>query len=146
MRRVEASGEIPAPPAEVFDFLADPTNLPRWQAGIVSAERTSDGPLAVGATARVVRELAGQRFAAVLSLSDYERPRRLALTTAVSGIGIEAALDLAPNGEAATNLRFAMTIKAQNFFMAPVEGMAADAAQNEVAASLARLREVFTDR
>ena len=48
MRQVEASAEIDATPDDVFAFLADPANLPSWQTGIVSAERTSPDPIGVG--------------------------------------------------------------------------------------------------
>jgi len=145
MRRVEASAEVAATPGEVFDFLADPANLPRWQTGILSAERTSPDPIGVGSTARVVRELAGQRMAVDLTITGYEAGRRLMLESAVSGIGVEATLDLAPRA-GATDLRFAMTIRAQNVFMAPIEGMVAGAAEHDLADSLRRLKAVFADQ
>ncbi len=142
MRRVEASAQIPASPEAVFAFLADPANLPRWQAGILSAERTSPDPLGVGSTARVVRELAGQRLTVDLALTQFEPGRRLTLESALSGIGVEASLDLAPR-DGMTDLRFAMTIRAQNVFMGPMEGMVAGAAEHDLADSLDRLRAVF---
>jgi uncharacterized protein YndB with AHSA1/START domain len=145
MRRVEASAVIAATPDEVFDFLADPANLPRWQTGIVSAERTSPDPVGVGSTAHVVRELAGQRMAVDLAITAYEAGRRLVLESAVSGIGVEATLDLAPRADA-TDLRFEMTIRAQNVFMAPIEGMVAGAAEHDLADSLRRLQAVFAER
>ncbi|MGH2418134.1 MAG: SRPBCC family protein [Candidatus Limnocylindria bacterium] len=145
MRRVEASAEIAASPGEVFDFLADPANLPRWQTGIVSAERTSPDPVGVGSTARVVRELAGQRMAVDLAITAYEAGRRLVLESAVSGIAVEATLDLSPRADATTDLRFEMTIRAQNVFMGPIEGMVAGAAEHDLADSLRRLQAVFAD-
>jgi uncharacterized protein YndB with AHSA1/START domain len=144
MRRVEASGEIGATPDEVFDFLADPANLPRWQTGIVSAERTSPDPVGIGSTARVVRELAGQHIAVDLAITGYEAGRRLVLESAVSGIAVEATLDLTPRA-GATDLRFQMTIRAQNVFMGPIEGMVAGAAEHDLADSLGRLQAVFAD-
>lgn len=145
MRSVEAAAEIAAPPEEVFAFLADPANLPSWQTGIVSAERTSPDPIGVGSTARIVRELGGQRLAVDLTITAYDAGRRLVLESAVSGIGVEATLDLAPR-DGATDLRFGMTIRAQNVFMAPIEGMVADGAHRDLEDSLRRLRAVFTNR
>jgi carbon monoxide dehydrogenase subunit G len=145
MRHVEASAEIAAPPDEVFAFLADPANLPTWQTGIVSAERTSPDPIGIGSTARVVRELGGQRLAVDVTVTVYDAGRHLVLSSALSGIGVEATLDLAPRNDA-TDLRFAMTIKAQNIFMAPIEGMVADGAQRDLEDSLKRLQAVFADR
>jgi carbon monoxide dehydrogenase subunit G len=142
MRRVEAAATIPASPGDVFAFLADPANLPRWQTGILSAERTSPDPVGVGSTARVVRELAGQRLTVDLAVTQFEPGRHLTLQSAVSGIAIEASLDLAPHEEA-TDLRFTMTIRAQNLFMAPMEGMVAGAAEHDLADSLQRLQAAF---
>jgi uncharacterized protein YndB with AHSA1/START domain len=144
MRRLQASAVIAATPEVVFAFLADPANLPRWQTGIVSAERTSPDPVGVGSTARVVRELAGQRMSVDLIVTAYEAGRRLVLASEVSGIGVEATLHLQPR-ESATDLRFEMTIRAQNVFMAPLEGMVAGAAEHDLADSLRRLQAVLSD-
>ena len=123
----------------VFDFVADLSNLPRWQSGIVSAELTSPPPVGVGSTAHVVRELMGQRLAVDLAVTAYEPGRRLALASAVSGIRIDAILELEPVS-AGTVARFSMDIQAQNVFMKPMEGMVAGAASSDLATSLDRLQ------
>lgn len=142
MRTVSANAEIPASPQAVFDYLADPVNLPHWQAGIVSAETTTPGPVGVGSVAHVVRELMGQRLAVDLTITAFEPGRRLSLGSAMSGIGVEATLDLQPAG-AATRLTFSMAVRAQNMFMTPMEGIVAGAAERDLADSLARLRARF---
>lgn len=142
MREVSGTDLIPASPERVFDFLADPANLPAWQAGIIEARVLTPGPTGIGSKARVVRDLAGQRITVELRVTAYEPPSVLALASAYSGIGVEARLQLAPD-EAGTRLVFGMTIKAQNLFMAPVEGIVASAAEKDVVESLARLREHF---
>jgi carbon monoxide dehydrogenase subunit G len=139
MRRVERNAEIAATPAEIYAFLSDPANLPRWQTGIVSAERTSPLPIRRGSTARVVRELMGQRIAADITVTEAEPDRRLALTSAVSGIGVTATLELTPRGSG-TLVAFAMEIRAENVFMTPIEGMVAGGAEQELDSSLARLQ------
>ncbi|MGH2456910.1 MAG: SRPBCC family protein [Candidatus Limnocylindria bacterium] len=144
MRRVESSARIPATADRLFAFVADPANLPRWQSGITAAERTSPDPVGVGSTARVVRELMGQRLAVDLTLTDYQEGRRLGLASSLSGIGVQATLDLAPAGDE-TDLRFALEIRAESMFMAPMEGMVAGAAEGDIADSLERLRRHFAD-
>ncbi|HET6379721.1 MAG TPA: SRPBCC family protein [candidate division Zixibacteria bacterium] len=143
MKRVQATARIPAPPDELFAFLADPANLPEWQSGIVSAERTSPDPVGVGSTARVVRDVLGRHVAADLTITDYQPGRLLGLRTSVSGVGATASLELDPAGGTATDLRFVMEIRAENIFMAPVEGMVADGARQDIRASLERLTERF---
>ena len=144
MRRVDASQQLPATPERTFEFVADLANLPRWQTGIVSAELTSPLPVGIGSTAHVVRELMGQRIAVDLRVTAYEPGRRLGLSSAASGICIDAVLELEPT-TSGTLARFSMDIKAQNVFMKPMEGMVAGAASSDLATSLDRLRTALQD-
>jgi carbon monoxide dehydrogenase subunit G len=142
MREVTATAHVDAAPDAVFDFLADLENLPRWQTGIVSAEQTTPGPVGPGTRAHVIRELMGQRLAVDLALTGFEPGRRLELESGASGIGVAATLELAPDGQG-TQLTFAMRIRAQSVFMAPVEGIVAGAAERDIADSLERVRRHF---
>lgn len=139
MRRVDASLQLPAAPQRVFDFVADLGNLPHWQTGIVSAEMTSPPPVGIGSTAHVVRELMGQRVEVDVRVTAFEPGRQLGLTSAASGIGIDAVLELEP-AAAGSLARFSMEIRAQNLFMKPIEGVVAGAASSDLATSLNRLR------
>lgn len=143
MRHVSTSVHVPASPDRVFGFLADLDNLPTWQAGIVSTERTSPGPVAIGSTAHVVRELAGRRLAVDLRVTALEPDRRLALESTAAGVHVAAALELVPEGDG-TSVSFGMSIRAQNPFMLPLEGMMAGAAERDLADSLSRLRDRFS--
>lgn len=138
MRTVSASATLPASPATVFAFVAEPANLPRWLTGVVEVGRTGDGPVEVGTTARVVRELMGQRIAADLTVTEYETDRRLAMATTVSGINAAIVAELEPV-DAGTAVTVTMTIRAENAFLVPLEGMAAGAAEQDLADSLRRL-------
>ncbi len=140
MRHVSATIQVPATRDRVFAFVADPANLPDWQVGIVSVERTSAGPIGVGSTAHVVRELMGRRLSVDLRVSAYEPDRRLGLESAAAGIEVEGILELTTEGDA-TAVTFHMAIRAQNPFLAPLEGMVAGAAEHDLADSLRRLRD-----
>lgn len=143
MQRAEAVTTIPASPAEVFALVADPANLPTWQTGILSARQTSSGPIGRGSTARVVRELLGQRITADLSMIAYEPDRRLVLESTVSGVRAEATLELTPVDHA-TRILFTMDFRAASRLMFPLEGVVARAAERDLANSLERLRTHFT--
>lgn len=142
MRRVEASISIAASPDELFTFVADVANLPRWQPGILSATRTSPEPVGVGSTARVVRDLAGQSMTVDLTVTDFEPGRRLALASQASGVNVTATLELEPAGDE-TVARSGIEIKAGSVFMAPLEGVIANAAAGELATGLERLRDAI---
>lgn len=145
MRRVQRTAEIAATPAEVYAFLAEPANLPQWQAGIVSAERVSPPPTVVGSTARVVIELMGQQVTAEITVREADPGRRLALASSVSGMGIVATLDLAPR-DGGTEITLASEVRAENIFMAPLERMVTDAAERDLDASLARMQAALTEQ
>jgi uncharacterized protein YndB with AHSA1/START domain len=144
MRRVQRTAQIAATPAEVYAFLAEPANLPRWQAGIVAAERISPPPTAVGSTARVVLELMGQQVSAEITVREAQPGRRLALAASVSGMGIVATLDLAAH-DGGTEITLASEVRAENIFMAPLERMVTDTAERDLDASLTRLQAALTE-
>jgi uncharacterized protein YndB with AHSA1/START domain len=48
---------INAPADEVFAYLAQPENLPRWNYALDRTEQTSPGPIGVGTTYRQTRTL-----------------------------------------------------------------------------------------
>lgn len=139
MRRVSGTVFIAASPAEVYAFLSEPTNVPRWQTGVVSSERTSPPPTVAGSTGRVVLEVMGQRVTADTTVLEAVPDRRLALTTSVSGMSVVGSLDLEA-AEGGTKLTFSSEVKAQSIFMAPLERMVTDAIEQDMDASLARLK------
>jgi carbon monoxide dehydrogenase subunit G len=143
MQRVERTARIPAPRSEVFAYLSDLDNLAEWQSGLVSAERVDSGPMRVGSSARVTRELMGQRLAVPLTVTDYEPPNRLGIGSEVSGVKAAALLELAEADDgAATELSFAMEIRGSGMtsFMEP---MIAGAARGDIETSLRRLQARF---
>ena len=142
MKRIERRARVDAPPEELFAYLSDLANLPEWQPGIVSAEITSGDELGIGTTARVVRDLMGQRIEAPMTVTAYEPPSRLAIRSEVSGVKATAELDLAPADGAATDLVFAMEIRG-SFITSFMEPMIAGAAGGEIDATIARIQGRF---
>jgi carbon monoxide dehydrogenase subunit G len=144
MKRVERQATIAAPPDEVFAYLSDLEKLSEWQAGVVSAQPTSDGPMGVGATALVTREIMGKRVEAPLTVTEYDPPRRLAIGSEVSGVKAHGTLDFSPADEGrATDLTFAMEIRGSGF-SGFIEGMIASAASGDIDSSLEQLKQRFS--
>ena len=54
---------IARPASEVFAFVADMTNAPRWQTGLREVRRLTPGPLGVGTEHEFVRRFAGREVA-----------------------------------------------------------------------------------
>src|ERR1700685_2797602 len=79
MASAQHNVEIGRPAEEVFDFLAEGTNNPRWQPPVIHTMR-SDGPVGVGTTFRQsVRHPFGFTVSANYRVATFERPRVLAL-------------------------------------------------------------------
>lgn len=143
MRRAEQTAEVAAPAEEVYTFLAETANLPRWQSGVVEARQTSPGPMAVGATATIERRIMGQKVRADLRVAELVPNRRIVLETETSGLHLEASVALEPVDVGHCRVTFGMALNATSFFMQAVEPMAAQAAESDIVESLARLQEVF---
>ena len=145
MRRVEQSVEIPAPAEEVFAVASNLEELPRWQSGIVSVARTDSGPVAVGARGTLVRELMGQRIEAPLEVTAYEPPRLLGLHSEVSGVGLDATIEVTAVSPSSCRVSLVAEISG-SMLTSFMEPMIASGAEGDMAASLERLRGLFEDR
>ena len=143
MRTAERSAEVNASAHEVFTFITEIANLPRWQSGVERAEQTSTGPMSVGSTASVARRVLGQRVDAELRLAELVPDRRMVLETDASGLHLEARVDIAPLDETRCQVTFGMAMEATSIFMRAAEPMIAQAAEADIGESLARLQEVF---
>jgi carbon monoxide dehydrogenase subunit G len=143
MKRVERRAVIGAPPGDVFAYISNLDNLSEWQMGVKSARPTSGEEMGVGATALVARELMGQTIEALLTITEYDPPRHLAIGSEVSGVKAHGTLDLAPAEDgAATDLSFAMEIRG-SMLTSFMEPMIAGAAGGDIDASLKRLQDHF---
>jgi uncharacterized protein YndB with AHSA1/START domain len=68
---------IRRPVDEVFAFVTDPANFPRWAGALVTAARqTSPGPMRAGATFHQTNKFLIQRFQTEFVVTVYEPPRR----------------------------------------------------------------------
>ena len=50
MAKIQEQVMINRPPEEVWKFLTDLSNLPKWDSGVLEAKQTSSEPLGVGST------------------------------------------------------------------------------------------------
>jgi uncharacterized membrane protein len=76
MITVEKSIVIDRPAAEVFAYVSDHTNAPRWQRGLLEVRRATDGPIGVGTRHTLVRSFMGRRMEASNEFTQYE-PNKL---------------------------------------------------------------------
>ena len=80
MVRIEGELVIKRPVDEVFDFVADERNEPRYNPRMASVELVSTGPIGVGSRFRATNRSIGRTVEIVIEFTAYERPRRLTVS------------------------------------------------------------------
>ena len=75
---VEVIGTVRAAPEEVFAFLVDLTNWPRWQSDMKTTTLLDGQPATTGARYRYVSKAMGQTFDSTVRLVRVEVPREVA--------------------------------------------------------------------
>ena len=78
MLNVTVSGVVRAAPAEVFSFLADFANWPRWQSDMQTTSLVEGQPGQVGARYRYVSKAMGQTFDSTVRVVRVEALREVA--------------------------------------------------------------------
>ncbi|HUY77036.1 MAG TPA: SRPBCC family protein [Ktedonobacterales bacterium] len=121
MAHVEGQIIIHRPVDEVFDFVADERNEPRYNPQMLRAEQTSAGPIGVGATFRAVSMSLGRPVEMTIAFTAYERPRRLMSTTQLATMDIQGTLTFAPV-PVGTQMNWSWKLKPRGVFklMAPL--------------------------
>src|ERR687898_224694 len=76
MFTVEKSIDIGCAVDDVFAYVADGTNAPRWQRGLREVRRTTDGPIGLGTRHIAVRRFMGRRLELPSEITRYE-PNKL---------------------------------------------------------------------
>lgn len=140
MVRFENTVVIERPPAEVFEFLADFENVPRWNYAIESTRKTSDGPVRVGTTYRQVRTIPS-RSEESLEVTELEPDRRLAVRGDLGPLHGTLTYELEETG-GATRLVNTADLEAQGV-MRLAAPLAAGRVREAVAANLGELKRLL---
>jgi hypothetical protein len=96
MARIEGEITIGRPVDVVFDYVADQTNEPQYNPGMVRAEKVSAGPIGRGTRFRSAVRSAGRTAEVLIEFTDYDRPRLFASTTTMKQADIEYMLRFEP--------------------------------------------------
>ena len=97
--RVEERVLIARPLPEVFAFLSDVQNEPRWVPQVVEVTLTSSGPLGVGATYRERLRANGVVLTVDYVVTVYDPPRHMAVRGVVRRRPVTASYTLTAAGE-----------------------------------------------
>jgi carbon monoxide dehydrogenase subunit G len=134
---------IRRPVEEVFAFLADFENVPRWNDAIVETTKTSPGPVGVGTTYRQARSVptrSEERF----EVTAFEPPRRLEVQGQIGPFRARIGYLLEPAGSG-TRLRNAVDLGSSGP-LSLVAPLVASRVKHAVAANLETLEQLLSTR
>jgi carbon monoxide dehydrogenase subunit G len=89
--RAEVVVDIDRPPEDVYAYLTDVTNLPKWQSGVHSARRD-------GSQIHESRHMLGRELSTTLEIEEEDAPRNVALRAVNSPVPFTVRHELEPSG------------------------------------------------
>ena len=95
MPTVAYTGVIRAPDEEVFAFVADAENNPRWHAHVRETRWIDAGPTALGRRGRQLGRLWGRDWAFVAEVAEWDPPRHVAFQV-IEGVRIRTSITVEP--------------------------------------------------
>ena len=99
MPKVSKSVTLPRPPEEVFDYLADFSTTEEWDPGIVTAEKTSDGPVGLGSTFHLVSNFRGREVPVTYQITEYEPTSRFVIVGTNKNFTGTDTIEISPSGD-----------------------------------------------
>jgi uncharacterized membrane protein len=72
--------QIHRPVSEVFDFVANVENVPKWQPAVLETKRLTPGPTRVGTQFSEVAKLMGRRVEGVCEITELAPDQRFSFT------------------------------------------------------------------
>lgn len=96
MISVSAHVDVERTPEELWAFLMDPTNAPRWEQNVVASERLDDGSIGVGARFRKTLSLFGIRYDVDVEIAEYQPDRHCSVVLVAGPISGGGSYSLEP--------------------------------------------------
>lgn len=115
MVKIQGSTVIARPVEDVFDFVADERNEPRYNPRMTRAEKVTPGPVGTGTRWSATIESRGRPLDMKIEVTDYTRPTRLGSTTSMSTAEIHGDMTFEPD-PAGTRLSWSWELKPRGLF------------------------------
>ena len=115
MARIEIHLVINRPVEEVFAFVSNSENLPRWRSTSLEVKKTSEGPIVVGSTFRGRFTFLGRQFDGNIVVTAHEPNRVYVSKIAEEPFPLETGYTLEP-AENGTHVTFTAVGEPGGFF------------------------------
>jgi len=110
LAEIEGEIVIERPVGEVFDFIADERNEPRYNPQMTSVEQLSEGEVGLGTRFKAQVISGGRPLSMVIEFTRFDRPVRLRSRTTMPGMAILGELNFDAVGDA-TRMRWAWDMR-----------------------------------
>jgi uncharacterized protein YndB with AHSA1/START domain len=147
MVRIEGEIAIDRPVDEVFDFVADERNEPRYNPRILRVHKLTPGPLGQGTRFRAETTAMGRRAGIAIQYTAYQRPRRLESSIYMSAADIQGTLTFDP-AAGRTRMTWSWDMRLRGLFrlLAPIIARSGRRQEQATWASLKQFLEGQLDR
>ena len=116
MRPITVGVDVERPANDVFAFVADVENNPRWQRGMRRCSWTSPPPHGVGSTYDQVARFLGKDIVSSFRVVEHQPGRRIKITTTKSPFPITETRTVQPLGEGRAHVAAIVEGDASGFF------------------------------
>ena len=141
MIKVEHSVVINRPVAEVFAFITDVANEPKWQDGVISAQATSAGAVSVGSEAIETRKFMGRYMKSKLKVTAYEANKKFGFKVVDGPVPFEINQSFEASGDG-TKISVAIEGEPGGFFKL-AEGMVRKQLESQMAGDFERAKKLL---
>lgn len=141
MITLDLSTLVDRPVQDIFDFLSNPLNLPKWQKMVATIEQITPGEPAVGTKYKIAAEVMGRKIDGQMQITTFEPPHRVGFVNQSGPMQVNITVTLKPVGSGAKISLHAEGNPAGVFALA--EGILAGKLKSEMESNLARLKAVL---
>jgi carbon monoxide dehydrogenase subunit G len=132
---------VDRPMLDVFTFLSNPLNLPKWQSMVASIEPVLPDAVGVGSKYRVAAEMLGRKIDGLMEITTFAPPNKFGFTNQAGPMQVTVIVALKPVGTGAKIALHAEGNPGGVFKLA--EGVLAGQVKSQMEANLARLKAVL---
>ena len=89
---------IDRPVQDVFSFVANPSNMTKWNSAVVNIQQITPGPVGVGTKFKSVGEALGRRMEGEVQVTAYEPDRKSGFQMNAGPVQVNVTLTFKPVG------------------------------------------------
>jgi uncharacterized membrane protein len=140
----ELSIMINRPIEEVFAYVGEMQNGPKWQPALVEVRRITEGPLGIGTQYTGVRKFMGRRMESVIEYTTYEQNKKVAFKSISGPSPLEQSFLFEPTTEG-TRITSRLEMQTSGL-MGLAEPLIASGLKREVDANFGILKDMLESR